>query len=186
MNKFGSRKAFTLMGKSITYKEVDTLSTQFGAYLQSRGMEPGDRFAIMSPNLLQFPVALFGALKAGLVVVNTNPLYTPREMQHQFTDSGVKGIMIAENFASNLEKILPNTNIKIVITTSIGEMLGIKGKLVNFAVRNVKRMVPKYNLPNAITFKGALSGGKKFKLVRPEGKPEDVIGWILLLKTRMS
>lgn len=163
------------MGKSITYKEVDEQSTQFGAYLQSRGMEPGDRFAIMSPNLLQFPIALFGALKAGLKIVNTNPLYTPREMQHQFTDSGVKGILIAENFAANLEKILPNTNIKVVITTSIGEMLGFKGKLVDFAVRNVKRMVPKYNLANAITFKTALAGGKKFKLDRPEGKPDDVI-----------
>lgn len=175
MKRFSNRKAFTLMGKSITYQEVDELSTQFGAYLQSRGMEPGDRFAIMSPNLLQFPVALFGALKAGLTVVNTNPLYTPREMQHQFTDSGVKGILIAENFASNLEKILPNTNIKVVVTTSIGEMLGFKGKLVNFAVRNIKRMVPKFNLPNAIVFKEALVAGKKFTLVRSEGKPEDVI-----------
>ncbi len=175
MKQFSSRKAFTLMGKSITYKKVDELSTQFGAYLQSRGMEAGDRFAIMSPNLLQFPIALFGALKAGLKIVNTNPLYTPREMQHQFTDSGVKGILIAENFAANLEKILPNTNIKVVVTTSIGEMLGFKGKLVNFAVRNVKRMVPKYNLPNAIIFKEALSTGKKFTLVRPEGNPDDVI-----------
>ncbi len=175
MKRYSDRKAFTLMGKSLTYKEVDTLSTQFGAYLQSRGMEPGDRFAIMSPNLLQFPVALFGALKAGLKIVNTNPLYTPREMQHQFTDSGVKGILIAENFAANLEKILPNTGIKVVVTTSIGEMLGFKGKLVNFAVRNVKRMVPKYNLPNAVIFKEALAAGKKFTLVRSEGKPEDVI-----------
>ena len=173
--RFADRKAFTLMGKSLTFREVDELSTRFGAYLQSRGLEPGDRFAIMSPNLLQYPVALFGCLKAGIKVVNTNPLYTPREMQHQFTDSGVKGILIAENFAANLEKILPNTQIKVVVTTSIGELLGFKGKLVNFAVRNVKRMVPKYNLPNATQFKDALSAGKKFQLQRHRGTPDEVI-----------
>ena len=175
MRRFSSRKAFTLMGKSVTYKEVDEMSTNFGAYLQSRGLEPGDRLAIMSPNLLQYPIALFGALKAGLKVVNTNPLYTPREMQHQFTDSDVKGILIAENFAANLEKVLPNTAIKVVITTSIGELLGIKGKLVNFAVRNVKKMVPKYNLPNAVIFKDALAAGKKYQLQRYPGQPDDVI-----------
>ena len=175
LKRFSNRKAFTLMGKSLTFKEVDDMSTQFGAYLQSRGLEAGDRFAIMSPNLLQYPIALLGALKAGITVVNTNPLYTPREMQHQFTDSGVKGILIAENFAANLEKILPNTDIKVVITTSIGELLGFKGKLVNFAVRNVKRMVPAYNLPNAVVFKDALNAGKKFTLQPHKGKADDVI-----------
>ena len=175
IGRYSVRKAFTLMGKSLTFKEVGQLSTQFGAYLQSRGMQPGDRFAIMAPNLLQYPVALFGALKAGLVVVNTNPLYTPREMQHQFTDSGVKGILIAENFASNLEKILPNTQINVIVTTSIGELLGLKGRVVNFAVRNIKRMVPKYNLPNATIFKTALSEGKKFQLQAHAGAPEDVV-----------
>ena len=175
MRKFADRPAFTLMGKTLSYKEIDTMSSQFGAYLQSRGLEPGDRFAIMSPNLLQYPIALFGALKAGLIVVNTNPLYTPREMQHQFTDSGVKGILIAENFAANLEKVIGNTQIKVTITTSIGELLGLKGKLVNFAVRNVKRMVPKYNLPNAVVFKEALAKGKGFKMQRPEGAGADVI-----------
>ncbi len=175
MKQYADRKAFTLMGKSLTYREIDQMSTQFGAYLQSRGLEPGDRMAIMSPNLLQYPIALFGAFKAGVIVVNTNPLYTPREMQHQFNDSGVKGILISETCAHNLEKILPDTSIKVVITTSVGELLGFKGKLVNFAVRNVKKLVPKYNLPNAVVFKDAVEGGRKFTLKRHEGKAEDTI-----------
>ncbi len=175
LKEFSGRKAFTLMGKSLTYKEIDDQSTAFGAYLQSRGLEPGDRLAIMSPNLLQYPIALFGAFKAGIIVVNTNPLYTPREMQHQFNDSGAKAILISETCAHNLEKILPDTSIKVVITTSVGELLGFKGKLVNFAVRNVKKLVPKYNLPNAVVFKEAVEGGRKFQLKRHAGKPEDTI-----------
>jgi len=164
------------MGSSLTFGEVDRLSTQFGSYLQSRGLEPGDKIAIMMPNLLQYPIALFGALKAGLVVVNTNPLYTPREMKHQFNDSGAKAIIIAENFASNLEKIIDDTSIKTVILASIGEMLGsIKGALTNFVVRKVKRMVPKFSLPNTVTFKHALTEGKKFKLQDFERSPDDVI-----------
>ena len=159
MKQYASRKAFTLMGKSLSYQEIDEMSTAFGAYLQHRGLEPGDRLAIMSPNLLQYPIALFGAFKAGLIVVNTNPLYTPREMQHQFTDAGVKGILISETCAANLQKILPNTEIKVVVTTSIGELLGLKGKLVNFAVRNIKKLVPTYNLPNAEVFKSAIEQG---------------------------
>jgi len=174
-DKYAKKTAFSLMGKEITYKEVDTMSTQFGAYLQSRGLEPGDKFAIMMPNLLQYPIALFGALKAGLIVVNTNPLYTPREMEHQFTDSDVKGIIIAENFASNLEKILPKTNIKVIITTTIGSMLGMKGSMVDFAVKNIKRMVPKFSLPNPVLYKEALAQGKKFTLSPLESNPEDVI-----------
>ena len=175
LQRFAKRPGFTLMGKTLTYGEVDRLSTQFGAYLQSRGLEPGDRLAIMSPNLLQYPIALFGAFKAGIVVVNTNPLYTPREMQHQFNDAGVKGILIAETSAANLEKIIGNTAIKMVITTSIGELLGFKGKLVNFAVRNVKKMVPKYSLANAVQFKEALDLGKKHQLQRHAGKRDDTI-----------
>ncbi len=163
------------MGKSLTYQEIDEMSTAFGAYLQHRGLEPGDRFAIMSPNLLQYPIALFGAFKAGLIVVNTNPLYTPREMQHQFADAGVKGILISETCAANLEKILPNTELKVVITTSIGELLGFKGKIVNFAVRNIKKLVPTYNLPNAVVFKNAVEQGRKVQLKRHLGKPEDTI-----------
>ena len=174
--KYKSKTAFVCMGKGITFEELDRLSTQFGAYLLSRGLEPGDKVALMMPNMLQYPIALFGILRAGLVVVNTNPLYTPREMEHQFTDAGVKAIIIAENFAANLEKIKDKTQIKTVIVTSIGEMLGmVKGKVVNFMVRYVKRMVPSYNIPNTVTFKEALKDGKKFTLQRHQGLPNDVI-----------
>lgn len=176
VNKFAKKPAFTCMGKTITYKELDKKSTLFGAYLQSRGLEAGDRIALMMPNLLQYPIAIFGALKAGLVVVNTNPLYTPREMEHQFKCSGVKAILIAENFAHNLEKILPNTEIKTVITTSIGEMLGFfKRRMVNFVVRSIKRMVPKYSIPNTVTFTEALAQGSKFELKPFDHTPDRVI-----------
>lgn len=174
--KYRKLPAFQCMGKSITFDQLDNMSKQFGAYLLSRGLEPGDKIALMMPNLLQYPIALFGALRAGLVIVNTNPLYTPREMKHQFSDSGAKAIVIAENFAANLEKIIHDTPIKTVIVTSIGEMLGaVKGTLTNFVVRTVKGMVPKYNLSNTVTFKEALSQGKKFTLPDLDGKPEDVI-----------
>lgn len=174
--KYRKLPAFQCMGKSITFDQLDKMSTQFGAYLLSRGLEPGDKIALMMPNLLQYPIALFGALRAGLVIVNTNPLYTPREMKHQFSDSGAKAIVIAENFAANLEKIIHDTPIKTVILTSIGEMLGaVKGTLTNFVVRTVKGMVPKYNLSNTVNFKEALAQGKKFTLPDLEGKPEDVI-----------
>lgn len=163
--KHDKKPAFSCMGKEITFKEMDKLSTQFASYLQSRGLNSGDKVAIMLPNILQYPIALFGILKAGLVVVNTNPLYTPREMEHQFNDSEAKCIIILENFCSNLEAILAKTQIKTIIVTSLGEMLGtVKGSLLNFAVKNIKRMVPKYELPNAVTMKVALSQGSKFKL----------------------
>jgi long-chain acyl-CoA synthetase len=174
--KYKKLPAFTCMGKTLSYQDLDRMSLKFGAYLHSRGLEPGDKVAIMMPNLLQYPIAIFGALRAGLIIVNTNPLYTPREMLHQFTDSDVKGIIIAENFAANLEKIIAETNIKFVITTSIGELLGaMKGAVVNFMVRKVKRMVPKYNITNVVSFKEALSQGGKFEIKDFEKKPEDVI-----------
>ncbi len=174
--KYKKQPAFTCMGKTLTYEEVDKKSYQFGAYLRSRGLEPGDKIALMMPNLLQYPIAMLGALRAGLILVNTNPLYTPREMHHQFSDSGVKAIILAENFAANLEKILEDTPIKTIILTSIGEMLGtIKGGIVNFVVRKVKGMVPKYNLPNTVKFNDALKQGKKFTLPPYEGTPDDVI-----------
>lgn len=161
----GKKPAFACMGKVISFKQLDKLSTQFAGYLQSRGLNAGDKVAIMLPNLLQYPIALIGILKAGLVVVNTNPLYTPREMEHQFNDSGAKGIIILENFCSNLESILLKTQIKVIISTSIGEMLGsVKGSLVNFAIKNIKRMVPKYTLPNVITMKSAIAQGAKFQV----------------------
>ncbi|MDP4710557.1 MAG: AMP-binding protein [Saprospiraceae bacterium] len=174
--KFAANPAFACMGKTLTFQQVDKMSAQFGAYLQSRGLEPGDKIALMMPNLLQYPIALFGALRAGLVIVNTNPLYTPREMLHQFNDSGAKAIVIAENFAANLEKIMPDTSIKTVIVTSLGEMLGFpKSLIVNFVVRSVKKMVPKYHLPNAVTFGHALAEGRKFSLKPHTGTHDDVI-----------
>lgn len=174
--KYKNLPAFTCMGKTLSFGQLDKLSLDFGAYLHSRGLEPGDKIALMMPNLLQYPIALFGALRAGLIVVNTNPLYTPREMKHQFTDSGVKAIVIAENFAANLEKIQGDTQIKTVIRTSIGELLGFpKGNIVNFVVRNIKKMVPAYDIPNAVSFKEALKQGKKFKIKEFTSNLDDVI-----------
>ncbi|MCB0534209.1 MAG: AMP-binding protein [Lewinellaceae bacterium] len=175
LKKYHDLPAFIFMGKTLTFGEVDTLSNQFGAYLQSRGLEPGDRIALMMPNMLQYPIALFGALRAGLIVVNTNPLYTPREMRHQFADSGAKAIIIAENFAANLEQIIGETQIKTVIVTSIGEMLGFRGKIINFIVRRIKRMVPRFNLPNTATFMDGLKQGKKFTIKPFESGPDDTI-----------
>jgi len=174
--KYGSRTAFACMGKEFSFSQIDKKSRDFGAYLHSRGLQPGDKIALMMPNLLQYPIALFGALRAGLIVVNTNPLYTPREMRHQFTDSDVKAIVIAENFGSNLQKIMADTNISTVITTSIGELLGFPKKhIVNFVVRNIKKMVPKYDIPNTVTFSDALKQGKRFTLEEYKGEPDDVI-----------
>ncbi|MGH1436788.1 MAG: AMP-binding protein [Lewinella sp.] len=174
--KYGPQKAFSCMGKELTYRQIEQQSRQFGAYLHSRGLQPGDKVALMMPNMLQYPIALYGAFRAGLVVVNTNPLYTPREMKHQFNDSGAKAIIIAENFAANLEAILKETSITTVITTSIGELLGFPKKIVvNFVVRKLKRMVPKFNISNTVTFSEALSQGKKFKLPEFTSNPEDVV-----------
>jgi len=176
IEKYRKNVAFVSMDKELTYDDLDKMSRKLSGYFQSRGLEPGDRIALMMPNLLQYPVALVAALKAGLVVVNTNPLYTPSEMKHQFTDSGAKAIIIAENFAANLEKIIGDTNIKVVITTSIGGMLGFAKKhMVNFVVRNVKRMVPKYNIPNTVTMAEAMKQGAKFSLKPFENHPNDTI-----------
>ena len=175
-DKYKKRVAYENFGKKLKYGELDKLSTQFAGYLASRGLKPGDKIALMMPNLLQYPIALFGALKAGLIVVNTNPLYTPREMEHQFKDSDVEAIVIAENFAHNLEKIIDKLDINVVITTSIGEMLGtLKGALINFVIKTVKRGVPKFNLKNTVNFKTALSEGKKYELPAIKGRPDDVI-----------
>lgn len=176
LTKYANKPAFSCMGKTLAFKEVDQLSTAFAAYLHYRGINPGDKLALMMPNILQYPIALFGALKAGVVIVNTNPLYTPREMKHQFVDSEATAIVIAENFAGNLEKIIGETQIKTVIITSLGEMLGFAKKLlVNFVVRNVKKMVPKYSLPGAVDFSTALAEGKGKKLREFTGRREDVI-----------
>ena len=175
MLKYADRPAFANMGKSITFKELDTASRHFGAYLYSRGLNVGDKVALMMPNCLQYPIALVGCLRAGLVVVNTNPLYTPREMEHQFNDAEVKAIVIAENFAANLEAVLTKTSIRTVLVTSLGEMLGVKGHIVNFAVRYIKRLVPKFNLQNTVSFKEAIDGGKKFELPNFKSNSNDTI-----------
>jgi len=176
LKKFGDKPAFVCMGEELSFAELDTQANAFGAYLISRGLEPGDKIALMMPNLLQYPIALFAALRAGLIIVNTNPLYTPREMKHQFVDAEVKAIVVAENFCKNLQQIVDHTNIKTIITTSIGEMLGtIKGSVVNFMVKKIKRMVPEYELPNAVSFKEALTQGKKFKIPYRKSNPGDVI-----------
>ena len=175
-SKYGKKAAFASMGVDLSFKELNEMSTRFGAYLRSRGLEPGDRVAIMMPNILQYPIALFGVLKAGLIVVNTNPLYTPREMEHQFTDSSVKAIVMVENFAHNLEKILNKTDIKTIILTNIGEQLGsVKGSIVNFMIKNVKRMVPKYKLPNVVMMKDAIKAGKDFEIQPFANDPDSVI-----------
>ena len=173
--KYGPLPAFKNMDKTISYQELDAYSTAFAAWLQSKGFVKGDRIAIQMPNLLQYPVALFGAIKAGLVVVNTNPLYTSREMEHQFKDSGAKAIVILANFAYNLEKIIANTAIETVIVTEIGDMMGgFKKTLVNFVVKNVKKMVPSYRLPKAHKLNNVLNAGAKLPYNKPEVGQSDV------------
>jgi long-chain acyl-CoA synthetase len=174
--KFKDKIAFENMGVTLTFGQVDELATHFAAYLQNElGLKKGDRIAIQMPNLLQFPVAFIGALKAGLIVVNTNPLYTPREMEHQFKDSGVIAIVILANFANHLEKIIANTNIKHVIVTQLGDMLGgFKGALVNFVVKNIRKMVPDYHLSNPISFKAALKKGSSLKLQKQDVSVNDL------------
>src|ERR1700690_117959 len=146
---FRQQPAFTNMGATLTYAQLDELSRAFAAWLQHRsGLVRGDRVALMMPNVLQYPVALFGALRAGMVVVNTNPLYTARELEHQLADSGAKAIVILENFAHVLESVLPATHVKKVLVTSVGEMLGFpRGPIVNFVLRHVRKQVPPWNIP---------------------------------------
>ncbi|MBX2966527.1 MAG: AMP-binding protein [Cyclobacteriaceae bacterium] len=173
--QFAGRVAFENMGVTLTYAQVDKLSQDFAAYLQSIGLQKGDRIAIQMPNVLQFPVAFFGALRAGLIVVNTNPLYTPREMEHQFKDSQAKAIVIVANFAHSLEKILSNTSIKHIIVTQLGDMLGgLKGMLVNFVVKRIKKMVPPFNLPAAVNFMDALKKGAGCSFSKPIITNEDI------------
>jgi long-chain acyl-CoA synthetase len=159
-SKYKNLTAFTLMGVPMSYRELDQKSMAFASYLQYRGLKKGDKIALMMPNLLQYPIAIFGAIRAGITIVNINPLYTPREMEFIFNDSEVKAILIVENFAANLEQILHKTKIEIVILTSIGELLGgFKGFVINFVVKYIKRMVPKYKLENTIWFRTALRQG---------------------------
>jgi long-chain acyl-CoA synthetase len=145
--KYGGRPAFTCMGRSMGFSELDTLSTAFGAWLQGIGCGKGTRVAVMMPNILQYPVCVFGTLKAGCTVVNVNPLYTPRELEHQLVDSGSEVLVCVENFANTVAEVVGRTKVKQVVVTSIGELLGFKGLLVDFVLRNVKKMIPKFSLP---------------------------------------
>ena len=167
--KYADRNAYVCMDKFLTYAELDTYSRQLGAWLQSRGLKKGARVALMMPNVLQYPVAIAAVLRAGYTVVNVNPLYTPRELEHQLNDSGSEAIIVLENFAHTLEQVLSKTAVKHIVVASMGEMLGgLKGMLVNFVVRNVKKMVPAYSLPNAMRFKQALALGSRMKLTPVE------------------
>ena len=173
--KFSDQTAFINMGSDMTYEEVDKLSADFASFLQQKGMKKGDRIAIQMPNLLQYPVVLYGALRAGLVVVNTNPLYTAREMKHQFRDSGAKAIVILANVACHLEEILKDTRIETVVVTQVGDLLGFpKSMLVNAAVKYIKKMVPAYRLPDAYTFFEALDMGAEKPFQRVECGAEDL------------
>ena len=162
--QFGPRPAYTCMGKSITFSELDSASAAFGAFLQGRGLKKGARVALMMPNILQYPVCLFGILRAGYTVVNTNPLYTPRELEHQLTDSGAEVIVVVENFAHTVQEVVARTAVKQVVVTSIGEMLGLKGMLVDFVLRHVKKMIPQWSLPGSIRLPEALAEGRRRKL----------------------
>jgi long-chain acyl-CoA synthetase len=173
--KFANRAAYSFMGKEISYAQTDSLSRAFAAYLQSLGLAKGDRVAIMMPNVPQYPVAVAAILRAGYVVVNVNPLYTPRELEHQLKDSGSKAIVIVENFASTLEQCIANTPVKHVVLCAMGDMLGLlKGALVNYVVRNVKKMVPAFNLPGAVRFNHAMAVGTKAPFKKPQIKADDV------------
>lgn len=159
--KYADQVAYISMGAELTYRELDAKSREFAGWLHSRGLRKGDRVALMMPNLLQYPVAIFGTLRAGCIVVNCNPLYTPRELEHQLKDSGAIAIVIVENFAGTLQQVIDRTAVKHVVVTPMGEMLGpVKGTLVNFVVRNVKKMVPAWSLPGSIGFSAALAAGR--------------------------
>jgi len=174
--RFADLPAYSNMGKTITFAELDQQSRAFGAYLQRKlGFSRGDRVAIMMPNLLQYPVAAFGLLRAGMVVVNTNPLYTPRELRHQLTDSGAKGIVILENFAATLEEVIDDTSLEAVITTQIGDMLPApKKQLINFVIKRIKKMVPKWNIPNTLRFNQVLAEGRWQDLDEPDLNHDDI------------
>ncbi|NMM13915.1 MAG: long-chain-fatty-acid--CoA ligase [Rhodoferax sp.] len=173
--KYANRTAYSFMGRDVTYGQTDSLSQAFAAYLQSLGLVKGDRVAIMMPNVPQYPVAVAAILRAGYVVVNINPLYTPRELEHQLKDAGAKAIVIIENFAATLDKCIVATPVKHVVLCAMGDQLGfLKGALVNYVVRHVKRMVPDFNLAGAVRFNEAVALGARSSLKKVNIKPDDV------------
>ena len=172
--KFADRKAFICMDKAISYRDLDQMSLALAAYLQGRGLQRGARVAIMMPNVLQYPVATAAVLRAGFAVVNVNPLYTPRELEHQLKDSGAEAIIVLENFAHTVEQVITKTSVKHVIVASMGDLLGFKGVIVNLVVRRVKKMVPAWSLPGAVSFNDALSAGRGLTFNKPKLSPGDV------------
>jgi len=174
--KYADRNAFVCMDKFLTYRELDKLSLQMGAWLQSKGLKTGARVAIMLPNVLQYPVAMAAILRAGYTVVNVNPLYTPRELQHQLIDSGSEAIIVLENFATTVEQVLPHTQVKHVIVATMGDLLGgLKGTIVNFVVRKIKKMVPAFSLPGAISFNKMLAEGARLTLTPVQQGHDDIV-----------
>ncbi len=176
VNRFADQPAYINMGQDMTFRKLEERSRAFAAYLQNElGLAKGERVALMMPNLLQYPIALFGILRAGLVVVNVNPLYTPRELEHQLNDSGAVAIVVVSNFANTLEKAVYQTKVKHVILTRMGDLLSpAKGTLVNFVVKYIKRLIPKYNLPDAISFRSALHKGRRLQYVKPHITNDDI------------
>ena len=173
--RYGEREAFTFLGRSMTYGELDRLSQIFGAYLQSLGLQRGDRVAIMLPNVLQYPIAVAAVLRAGFVVVNVNPLYTARELSFQLRDSGAKAIVLLENFAATLQQCLAETGVQHVVLCAMGDRLGwLKGMVVNHVVRHVKKMVPSFSLPQAVRFNQSLQIGERASLTQPQLQGDDL------------
>jgi len=175
-NKFRDQPAYTNMDVTLSYGEIEERSRRFGAWLQNvAGLRKGDRVALMMPNVLQYPIAIAGVLRAGMTVVNTNPLYTPRELEHQLKDSGAKAIVILENFAHVLQQVIGNTDVKHVVLTGVGDLLGFpKSLIVNFVLRRVRKQVPAYSLPGAIRFNDTLRAGRAFDLQPVDVGHEDI------------
>ncbi len=173
-SKFSDRQAFICMDKSISYRDLDAMSAALAAYLQSKGLKKGARVALMMPNVLQYPISTAAVLRAGYAVVNVNPLYTPRELEHQLKDSGAEAIIVLENFATTVQQVIAKTAVKHVIVGSMGDLLGFKGVIVNLVVRRVKKMVPAYSIPGAATFNDALAAGRRMTLTQPPIGPDDV------------
>ncbi|MFY7999972.1 MAG: AMP-binding protein [Candidatus Kapaibacteriota bacterium] len=175
LKQYGNKPGYENLGVIMTYNEVDKLAKDFAAFLQKRGLKKGDRIAVQMPNIIQYAIVVMGALRAGLTVVNTNPLYTPQEMKHQFNDSGATALVIVANFAASLQGILAETGLKTVIVTEVADVVpGLKGWAMNMALKYIKKMVPPFDIPNAIKFNDALSEGAKLKYVKPEMKNTDL------------
>src|SRR3954452_12160080 len=172
--KFRDRKAFICMDKSISYRDLDEMSLALAGYLQSKGLQKGARVALMMPNVLQYPVSTAAVLRAAYAVVNVNPLYPPRELEHQLKDSGAEAIVVLENFATTVQQVIARTAVKHVIVGSMGDLLGFKGMIVNLVVRRVKKMVPAWSVPGAVSFNDAVSAGRGMTFNKPKLSPGDV------------